>query len=213
VRWLPTILHHPIWFLDEYSIDKVHSFDPADSWKYIELDEFLETLLGRVWGTFQASRIQNPFVLVVRAQEDINRTIELVGPEDMDPSLNIRLSIFKAYLEDLNLLGHTQYEGHYQIEGYDYMSWHAQNVWLQAAYYYGIPTGVLFLLLTVLLLRKHYRGMKAHPDNAYGIIPLFICLLFFGYGLMEIVWNIGQLILFLFFFVQHPQIHGGTEKG
>lgn len=212
VRWLPTILHHPIWFLDEYSIDKVHSFDPPDSWKYIELDEFLETLLGRVWGTFQASSIQNPFVLVVRAQEDINRTVELVGPEGMDPSLNIRLSIFKAYLEDLNLLGHTQYEGHYQIEGYDYMSWHAQNVWLQAAYYYGIPAGVLFLLLTVLLLRKHYRGMKAHPDNAYGIIPLFICLLFFGYGLMEIVWNIGQLILFLFFFVQHPQIYGEAEK-
>lgn len=211
VRWLPTILHHPIWFLDEYSIDKVHSFDPADSWKYVELDEFLEALLGRIWGTFKTSRIQSPFVLVAHAQEDINPTIELVGPEGMDLSLNIRLSIFKAYLEDLNLLGHNQYEGHYKLEGYDYMSWHAQNVWLQAAYYYGIPSGLLFLLLTALLLRKHYLGMKAHPDNAYSIIPLFVCVLFFGYGIMEVVWNTGQLILFLFFFVQHPQIYGETD--
>lgn len=212
VRWLPTILHHPIWFLDEYTVDKVHSFDPPNSWKYVELDEFMETLLGRIWGTFQTGRIPSPFVLVAHAQEDTNRTIELVGPEGMDLSLNIRLSIIKAYLEDLNLLGHNQYEGHYQFAEIDYMAWHAQNVWLQIAFYYGIPSGILFLVLTVLLLRQHYRGLKAHPDNVYGIIPFFICVLFFGYGLMETVWNIGQLVLFLLFFVQHPQIYGEKEE-
>lgn len=212
VRWLPTILHHPVWFLDEYSVDKVHSFDPPDSWKYIELDEFLETVLGRIGGTFRTSRIHNPFVLTAHAQEDAEHTIELVGPEGMDPSLNIRLSIIKAYLGDLNLLGHSQYEGHYRFTEIDYMVWHAQNVWLQAAYYYGIPTGVLLLAMTALLLRKHYRGMKTHPDNEYSLIPFFICVLFFGYGVMEVVWNTGQLILVLFFLVQHPQIYGETGK-
>lgn len=213
VRWLPTILHHPIWFLDEYSVDKVHSFDPADSWKYIEWDEFMETVLGRIWGTFQVSGIRDPFLLTAQAAENGNEddAIELVGPEGMDTSLNIRLSIYRAYLKDLNLLGHNQYEGHYQFEEMDYMAWHAQNVWLQIAYYFGIPTGILFLVLTVLLLRKHYRGMREHPDNGYGIIPFFICVLFFCYGTMEVVWNTGQLVLALFFLVQHPLFYGNSS--
>lgn len=206
VRWLPTILHHPIWFLDEYSVDKVHSFDPPDSWKYIELDEFLETVMGRIWRTFLASSRQDPFLLVVQASEEDNKTIELVGTEGMDLSLNIRLSIYKAYLEELNLLGHNEHEGHYQFQDINYMVWHPQNVWLQAAFYYGIPTGILFLIMTVLLLRKHYRNMKTHPNNPYAIIPFFLCVLFFCYGTMEIVWNIGQLVLTVFFLVQHPQI-------
>lgn len=211
VRWLPTILHYPIWFLDEYSVNKVHSFDPPDSWKYVEIDEFMETVLGRIWRTFQVSSRRDPFLLTVQAQEDDNRTIELVGPEGMDTSLNIRLSIYKAYLEDLNLLGHSQQEGHYYFKDLDYMAWHAQNVWLQAAYYYGIPAGLLFLALTVLLLHRHYRGMKMNSGNVYAIIPFFMCVLFFGYGTMEIVWNVGQTVLTLFFLVQHPQIYSAGD--
>ena len=38
IRWFPTILHRPVWFEGEYTENKVHSFDPADSWKYVEID-------------------------------------------------------------------------------------------------------------------------------------------------------------------------------
>lgn len=206
VRWLPTILHHPVWFLDEYSVSKVHSFDPPDSWKYVEIDEFMETLLGRIWRTFQVSGHRSPFLLVAHAQEAEEDVIELVGPEGMDTALNIRFSIYKAYLADLNLLGHTPQEGHYQLKDANNIVWHAHNLWLQAAYGFGIPTGVLFLVMTALLLRKHYLGMKRHGDNGYAILPFFLCVLFFCYGTMELVWNIGQLVLTLFFVVQHPQI-------
>lgn len=212
VRWLPTILRHPVWFLSEYNENKVHSFDPPDSRKYIELDEFLETVLGRIWGTFQVSSRQDPFLLVARAAEEGDDNIELVGPEGMDEALNIRLSIYKAYLAELNLLGHGPQEGHYQFPDNDYVVWHAQNVWLQVAYDYGIPTGILFLAMTVLLLKRHYRGMKTHTDNSHAIIPFFLCVLFFCYGTMEIVWNVGQLVLVLFFLVQHPQIYRVEEN-
>lgn len=206
VRWLPTILHHPVWFLDEYSVNKVHSFDPPDSWKYVEMDEFLETVLGRIWRTFQIGRLQDPFLLVAQAKEETDDSIDLVGPEGMDRALNIRLSIYKTYLEELNLLGHSPWEGHYYFKDIDYMIWHAQNVWLQVAYDFGIPTGILFLAMTVLLLRRRYQSMETHMDNSYAVIPFFLCVLFFCYGTMEMVWNIGQLVLTLFFVVQHPQI-------
>lgn len=235
VRWLPTILHHPIWFLDEYSINKVHSFDPADSWKYVEMDEFLETVLGRIWGTFQSS-VKDPLVLVAEAAEpqqitdteqdqptqeqelnqeqqieESGQELELSGSGEMDASLNIRLSIYKAYIQDLNLLGHTQSEGMYQFSDLDYHAWHAQNLWLEVAYRYGIPAGILFVIMTVCLLVYHLRRMKQSPDLPRAVIPLLVCLVFFGYGTMELVWNVGQYILVLFFIVQHPGFYRSSS--
>lgn len=46
-RWLPVILHHPIWFEGEWSEEKVHSFDPADSDKYVSFQEIIQTATGR----------------------------------------------------------------------------------------------------------------------------------------------------------------------
>ena len=242
VRWLPTILHHPIWFLDEYSPNKVHSFDPADSWKYTEMDEFLEAALGRIWGTFRTGSVQNPLVLTAEAaqpqielapaersgerqapepsmepkenkteehepednksEENESEEIELVG--NMDTALGARLSIYRAYFRDLNLLGHGPAEGMYQFKDWDYHAWHAQNLWLEVAYRYGIPAGILFAAVTVWLLVSHTRRLKLCPDSARAAIPLLMCLVFFGYGTMECVWNTGQYILVLFFLVQHP---------
>lgn len=210
VRWLPTILHHPIWYDGEYSVDKVHSFDDAHSEKYIDMDEFLEAVFGRILGTFSA-RINNPFVLNVQAAEADYEVVEKVGSEGMDEALNIRLTIYKTYLRDLTWLGHPERDGHYQIAGTDYFSWHAQNVWLQIAYYYGIPTGILFVVLTFVLLRRQFISFRRNKNNLFALVPLFVCVMFFTYGIMELVWNIGQLILFLFFFVQHPQITSYQE--
>lgn len=47
--------------------------------------------------------------------------------------------------------------------------------------------------------------MLANQHNPYAIILFFICFLFVLFGITEVVWNPGQLILFLLFFVQHPQ--------
>ncbi len=219
VRYLPTILHHPVWFDGEYSEEKVHSFDPADSEKYIEMDEFLETVFGRIAGTFQSRgrSLESPFVLKASAQENERETnsfgnqyevIEKVGPEGMDESMNIRLSIYAAYIRDLNWFGHSEKEGHYQFSDIDYFSWHAQNVWLQVAYSYGISAGIVFLAITVLLFKKHFRSLRLAGDDPYAVFPFFLCLVFFLYGLLELDWNVGQLPLFLLFFIQHPGFGG-----
>lgn len=122
----------------------------------------------------------------------------------MDTALGARLSIYRAYFRDLNLLGHGPAEGMYQFKDWDYHAWHAQNLWLEVAYRYGIPAGILFAAVTVWLLVSHTRRLKLCPDSARAAIPLLMCLVFFGYGTMECVWNTGQYILVLFFLVQHP---------
>ena len=48
IRYLPCVLHRPVWFGAEYHEDKVHSFDPWNSWRYISLEEFFETAVGRI---------------------------------------------------------------------------------------------------------------------------------------------------------------------
>lgn len=204
VRWLPTILHHPIWYEGEYAVDKVHSFDPADSEKYVELDEFMESVLGRIWNTLKIS-LHNPLVLRAYAAEPDYETVEWVGPENLDWALQARLSIYKAYWEHLTWFGHPETEGHYWLEGTSYYSWHAQNVWLQMAYSYGIPAGICFIFLTAAMFVFYYRKMRT-AETPYAIMPFFLCTLFFVYGIMEINWNIGQFALFLLFFAQHPQI-------
>lgn len=265
VRFLPAVLHHPVWYGGEYSIEKVHSFDPADSPKYIEMDEFLEAVFGRIVGTFykgdeagEASVAGNSTDNVVTVEagtaegnagagsadntvaentedgekadrenaepDNVNsavavdasqtsyEVIEKIGPEGMDEALNIRLSIYAAYLRNLNWFGHPDAEGHYQFTDIDYFSWHAQNVWLQMAFSYGIPSGILFLILTVLLFRKNFGILKNAGNVPYKIIPFFICLLFFVYGLMELDWNVGQYPLILLFITQHPQIREQQES-
>ncbi len=46
VRYIPPLRHHPIW-ITEYSEDFVHSYDPWNSEKYIEINELFEVFTGR----------------------------------------------------------------------------------------------------------------------------------------------------------------------
>lgn len=221
IRWLPTILHHPVWFADEYSEDKVHSFDPADSWKYVEFDEFWEEAVGRIIEMLFAAAERNPFLLNVYAKETQEDALQeevlqeegpILKPPTWWDSGEVRKAIWKAYWSDLNLRGRGETEGHYWITQ-NYHSWHAQNVWLQIAYFYGIPAGIAFVLLTVYMLyyyiRRFWNGTH-HSTN--GLLPILVLTIFFSFGFMEAVWIPGQLILCLFFLVQHPMFRQKEEE-
>lgn len=43
VRYLPPMFHHPVWFWGEWNEQRVHSWDPWDSEKFVEIDEYLES--------------------------------------------------------------------------------------------------------------------------------------------------------------------------
>lgn len=211
VRWLPTILHHPIWFDGEYSEEKVHSYDPPDSYKYIEFDEFLDAVFARIVGTFQAE-IENPFVMRVRAAEVDTQSITNQNNRiNLDEGLSRRLFLYKVYLDNLTWKGNAE-EVTYVVNGVAERSWHAHNAWLQVAYTYGIPAGILFIVLSVLLLWNHYSVIKKRQGGIYAIIPLFLMLVYAIYGIMEYVSGFGQFVVFLLFFVQHPQIVTGEEN-
>ena len=259
VRWLPTILHHPIWYEGEWSEEKVHSFDPADSEKYVTLEEFLDTALGRFMQILEApgevdSLVQQGEEQTLQSEAQIQQSedrsqqseepiqSESLSGEDLaeedyisgesDPfmpdgyeqvsaeaigdevpilddskdwtSSEILAAIFKAYWNDLNWRGHSEKEGYYLITS-NYRCWHAQNLWLQIAYYYGIPAGILLVVLTIVMIYYYIsRCYKGKLDRKYGVLPLMFVILYFTFGVLEVVWNPGQLVFVLIFLVQHP---------
>lgn len=212
VRYIPTIHPHPIWHDGEgYSTFRVHSWDPADSEKYIDMDEFLDAALGRIYSLFKVVDSNNPLVLRANAQEAITY-VDDTDPKVKNNSVNIRLEVWKEYLQDVTWLGHSAEDENFALKSNRVRVWHAQNVWVQFAYTYGIPVGVLFVIVTLWLLFRTYRKGKV-CEKPYGIMPFMICSAFFLFGVTELVWNSGQYILTLFFFVLHPQFWGTGHIG
>lgn len=239
VRYLPTILHHPVWFEGEYSVDKIHSFDPADSEKYTTLEDVIEGLLGRlevesVEETSETQTGTTDFPLLVstevsgemiRIQGESVLTAEngagteapgeakaqgyILTDADAGNSGKIRLEIWKLYLKNMNLTGHELEEGYFQITK-GYHAWHAQNVFLQVAFYYGGIAGILFIVILTGLGIQAVR-LVIRKQSCEDILPLFVGLLFVGYGLLECVWYPGQTILLLLYLVPKILADGRNE--
>lgn len=220
IRYLPTVLHHPVWLVGEYAETKVHSYDPADSDKYVSMDDFLEEAFGRLNYRGILDKLGSVGSMTVYAEtgpaEEPATVNEVSGSQEPDSLLpaeewgdsgKIRMAIYRDYWERLNLWGHSVEEGRIRITQ-GYYAWHAQNVFLQIAFFYGAPAGLFFTVLValtgILAFKKALRGRESE-----AVLPMLVWLVFVAFGLLEVVWNPGQLVLFLFFFVQKQ--HAGSE--
>lgn len=211
VRWLPTIHPHPIWYEGEWSPERVHSWDPADSEKYTDLDEFLRDVRGRVYQMLQIFESRNPLALHAYAA---GREQDIIQGPDYDwtsDNLSVRKVFFQTYWKYSTWYGHPKEDGHYAYAGTEVRIWHGQNLWIEFIYRFGYPMTVLSAVLTVLVLRKACKKAGTIQTDEYAAIPLILCIAYFVYGIAEIVWNPGQLIFALMFIAMHPQVAGDVE--
>lgn len=217
IRYLPAVLHHPVWYEGEYSADKVHSFDPADSPKYTSAEEFAQAAFGRLYEVFQKEEVQeNPKKTDRNTEPSGDKQAgigEVLDEEEGDvlvSPLGGREAVYLAYLQNLNWTGHTASEGYFQITE-DWHTWHAQNHWLQAAFYFGLPAGILCLIITIWISGRSLMTAWKNKKERYALLPLMVTVLFMVFGLAELVWQPGQMVLVLFFLVQHPQFNKGVH--
>lgn len=247
IRYLPTVMHHPIWWGSEYNPNKVHSFDPYDSPRYVSLEEFWEEALGRFYYTIFMTpddvspeeietqpigrlngyfarvlatadadgmgtyRVLNPMEQAVAAVAQfaaIPDTVEISSEAEAQNSYQIRVIIYKKYFDNLNWTGHTSEEGNFPITS-SYRAWHAQNIFLQVAFYHGIPAGVCLIVLLAALGLRLFRQVVSSRQKQ-SILALFVWLVFVSYGMLESVWYLGQSILFLMYFV--PKLSIDAEE-
>jgi len=200
VRYIPPVFHHPVWYDGEYSEDKVHSFDPWDSEKYVSYEEMINGIYTRVMPFIEVIYDKLGLELsVVHAFHDIEIDKDALNNatfEQKFASTIGRVQMWKYYLEHGTMLGHLNTEGH--DIGQVYYVWHAQNMFVQLWYYYGIPSAILFVIVGIGVVLCSIRKILSGNQNA--IICLLYLVLFGAYGLFECVWYPGQMILFLAFF-------------
>lgn len=205
IRYLPPVFHHPIWFDGEYSEEKVHSWDPIDSEKFTDWRQVLEGLLGRMVASNKEPALEGESLqLLLAATEDTadRLVVQAVSEEgkqiDSEDSVGIRKLIYKHYISQLNFTGHLVEENGLQVSEY-YFAPHAHDLFLQMAFSFGIPAGVLFLIwviaLFVKLIRKCFFGKRSSEQMV--VLLLFVGIVVFG--LMEIMWRTGQLSFHLLF--------------
>ncbi len=207
IRYMPTIHLHPLYFEGEYNIDKVQPGEQRDSVKYITFEQAMEDNVGRVFYILPKLEeyIDSFFTIKIYAAEpEAFQEPEYIIPNEevydgIDP-IRLRQEIYRYYIERLNLIGHTNDYEEAPICFY-YSAPHAHNVFIQMAFLYGIPAGVLFVLMVLIFVPRSISLIKAGEVYRACLISCFI-IAFVTFGFFEIDWMCGQLsftMLFLLF--------------
>lgn len=212
IRYLPTILHHPVWFEGEYvEGESVCSFDPWNSAKYISFEDVAYGNVNRIlealgiplesWSMQFQQFMQ---ALPVHAEElDIQEMAENEAGSSADNPFNIeelhgltsstdaRKVIYTYYWNHLNFRGHDKEHSGFWISRDTYYG-HAHNMFLQVAYDYGIIPGILFLLIYLYSL---YRAFRLCLKGNWTCIVFLLAILCFG--MAEMVLVSGQITVTL----------------
>lgn len=198
VRYLPPLFHHPVWFEGDWDEERVHSWDPWDSEKYIELDEYFDEALGRVLGILQNILEHSPFLLKADAEEAVSSdSAPVLSYIEGKDALLVRDTIFKHYLNQLNFRGHPYSEQGFYLTS-SFWVYHAHNIYLQYGTDFGIPVMVLFIVTihwgAVLLGRRfsQYGTVEDAGNWMFLLIPAV-------FGLFEYSWGTGSLSILLLF--------------
>lgn len=241
VRYLPPVFHHPIWFFDEYSEEKVHSWDPVDSEKYIDFDEFIGEAFGRVlWFVdFSGKEVRDflrPSLIVSAAEAGEEKTdTELSGngieadpldgtgidedhpvltdPEKRGNPVVIRTTIHRYYLQRLNFSGHKAEENGFWLTD-TYYAPHAHNLLLQFSFDFGILPGVLFGVVGIWAVVIAFRKTlkgKGQEQKPELLALILFTAVLFCFGMLEISWQTGQNSLTMYFVMLYAAMRAKTE--
>lgn len=212
IRYLPTILHHPIWYEGEYVEGvSVCSFDPWNSTKYISFEYVVYGNVNRIlealgiplesWSMqFQqfmqalpvhAEELNRQEIAENEAGSSPDNPFNIEELNGLSSSTDARKVIYTYYWNHLNFRGHDKEHSGFWISGDTYYG-HAHNMFLQVAYDYGIIPGILFLLIYLYSL---YRAFRLCLKGNWTCIVFLLAILCFG--MAEMVLVSGQITVTL----------------
>ena len=199
VRYLPPVFHHPVWNWGEWNEQRVHSWDPWDSEKYVDIDEYVDAALGRIYVSFTNLLEHSPFLMKVNAagKNLPPNKIPVLSIEQAKDNFLVRSTIYKYYFRHLNLRGHPYEEQGFQMHE-EYWIGHAHNIFLQYGTDFGIPVMVLFAALILWGTAIQWKRFMEHGfvEHAAAWMYLLIPAVF---GVFEYSWGVGSLSITMLF--------------
>lgn len=227
-RIIPALSNRPKIYLGEEFQDSIKQGEPIDSFRYITIEKLLgmskERMLGKTdlsYVTKSGKTVEE--VLEEAKKENENATaMEESGVTVKDDKLtyiddygseytidnpdysNGRLEIFRIYLKNMNLKGHSTI-GLPQEDGSILV--HAHNSFIQMAYDCGIVTGIIFLLCYIVLgVRSIWYYQKRKDKDRYAMLPVIIFAVFGISSMVEYVFRPTIPLGFVFLLMIAPLI-------
>lgn len=202
VRYIPALCPYSIHFWDENRDDGFLSETYSEEESYVELDEVLSVNFERFFEMIGGVFNNSPLAITAKAQETaVVSNTDIAG---LPTSISVRYNLAKAYLPKINLFGHRRGDIHFVGENGENV-WHSQNYWIEMSYWFGAPFALLMLCVFVLAFLRSIKALKKEDDAGLNILPFMVIVMYFIYGLMEVTWLPGYIILTIVYLVQHPQ--------
>ncbi len=200
IRIVPAIADEPIYSqYEQGEIFREHNVFAGDATndmeKYMSIERYFAVLLGRFQVASEQS-IDNSAVTAEDTGKDIDSSVSEEGSTiEMTPSVekgdevynyvvetnsdisNGRFDIYKTYFEALELKGHASTSME-TVEGNKYE--HAHSSYLQVAYEFGIPAGIIFLVLCALTLWNSVVTCYKYGAKYDIYIVVFSLVIVFG---------------------------------
>lgn len=144
--------------------------------------------VGELWPAHSGSLTDGQVLL---ADADAGAA-EAMHQESLDNGdfFNGRLTIYRCYLEQMNMTGHEEM-GAVLPDGS--LSVHAHNIFLQVSFDCGIPTGILFALFMLLtLIRSWIYYRRTRRRHAQALMPFAMTLCFGVTGMAEWIFHVDN---------------------
>lgn len=226
-RYIPTIHPHVLFYFQEgYSEDRVHSWDPRDSEKYVKFKDVLNGIFGRIgnlknsWESLSDVSVETEtenmdsmalafnsanFLAAAMSTSGFNpqgeegnlNKIPALTPMEAGNSLVVRYTIYKWYFTHLSWRGMPYEEQGFQLTEAHWIQ-DTHNIYLDYGINFGFPVMILFTIFIWWGIGRLTR--KGMVSGEYEILTcLFIALIPPIFGLFEFSWGTGLLSTVAFY--------------
>lgn len=161
---------------------------------------------------FTNIRPENANVYVIEPGMDNEHP--LVINDNQEGAYNVRLDIYKYFLDKLTLIGEKN-----NVQGVwlnkKYLATHCHNVFLQIAYDFGIIIGIMFILIVLIFYVRVIISLIQRRSGSWyyrSFVATMYVTLFVVFGMFELDWVYGQLPFTMFFLMQYVVYHRAPER-